>query len=68
MTKDFSYGNLRVDSSELRIYCWKVNGNVLLNVALTVGVFVECKLGVMYVGMNRNIIHDLCMSQDEINI
>lgn len=28
-------------------YYWKVKGKVLLNVTLSVGLFVECKLGVM---------------------
>lgn len=60
--------NLHIEVSE-RIICYPkeihTKIKIMLNVALTVGVFVECKLGVTYVGMNRGFIHNLCMSQDE---
>ena len=60
---------LFIELSERRI-CYLKERNtkkikVLLNVALPVGVFIECKLGVTYVGMNRNFIHNLCVSQEE---
>ncbi len=67
MTKGFN-GFLRAESSELTGCYWKVKGNVLLNVALSVGVFVECKLGVMYVGKRETLFMSFCMSPEEINI
>lgn len=40
----------------------------MLNVALILGLFVECKIGVMYVGRIEALFMYVCLSQDGINI